>query len=206
MVFFVRSDDMELKVPLIYQDEECIGYGGNQEWFQDDWAQKAGCASVLGSHLYAYYHHKYQYDLSSYLEVMNFMFKYMTPGYMGYPYLKKFARTFVKVMKLENIYLKPVYQKKSKNYKHALTFVLESIDALDPIGLLILHHRAKELEDDNWHWVCITGYIKKENGYDIIFSDCGQRRVIDAHILFDIHPSNVFKMVRMKKDPIDEDR
>lgn len=35
----------------------------------------------------------------------------------------------------------------------------------------------------------------------IIFSDCGQRREIDAHILFDINDVNVLKMVTMKKDP-----
>ena len=74
------------------------------------------------------------------------------------------------------------------------------------MGLLILHHRAKELEDDNWHWVCISGYIKKEDGYDIIFSDCGERRVLDARILFDPYYKNVFKMVRMKKDPRNKDQ
>ena len=39
----------------IYENNQLIGYGGNQEWFEDSWAQKAGCASVLASHLYTYY-------------------------------------------------------------------------------------------------------------------------------------------------------
>ena len=58
-----------------------------------------------------------------------------------------------------------------------------------------------ELEDDNWHWVCITGYKEDDDQEMIIFSDCGQRREIDAHILFDINDVNVLKMVTMKKDP-----
>ncbi|MFR1296845.1 MAG: hypothetical protein ACLSBH_16305 [Coprobacillus cateniformis] len=68
--------------------------------------------------------------------------------------------------------------------------------------MLILYHRAPELKDDNWHWVCLSGYIETKDGYDIIFSDCGERRIINADILFDTHCHNVYKMVSMKKDPI----
>lgn len=192
---------MELKIPTIYQNQKMIGYGGNQEWFHDTWAKRAGCASVLASNMYAYYHQNSTYELSEFLKVMEMMFKYMTPGYMGYPYLYKFARTFAKMMNAEGFEFKPVYQKRSKNYKQAITFVLQSLDEGHPVGMLILHHRAPELEEDNWHWICLSGYIVKETGYDIIFSDCGERRIIDSRILFDIHCSNVFKMLRMKKDP-----
>ena len=45
----------ELSMIHIYENNQLIGYGGNQEWFEDSWAQKAGCASVLASHLYTYY-------------------------------------------------------------------------------------------------------------------------------------------------------
>ncbi|MCD7949467.1 MAG: hypothetical protein LUG12_04280 [Erysipelotrichaceae bacterium] len=188
---------MELDIPIIYDHGEVIGYGGNQDWFDDIWAQRAGCASILGSNLYGYYHHQNIYELEEFLPIMEEMFSLMEPGYMGYPYLKKFGNSFSKKINNDGYTLKPIYQKKSKNYKHAFTFVKESIDEGHPVGMLILHHRAKELEDDNWHWICITGY--KESS--IIFSDCGQRRVIDAHVLFDICPYNVFKMVRMKDDP-----
>ena len=40
----------ELSMIHIYENNQLIGYGGNQEWFEDSWAQKAGCASVLASH------------------------------------------------------------------------------------------------------------------------------------------------------------
>lgn len=45
----------ELQMPIIYDQQQRIGYGGNQDWFHDEWAQKAGCASVLASNLYAFY-------------------------------------------------------------------------------------------------------------------------------------------------------
>lgn len=192
---------MELKIPTIYQDGKVIGYGGDQEWFTHAWARRAGCASVLASNMYAYYHQKSTYELSDFLKVMEMMFDAMTPGNMGYPYLYKFARTLAKIMNAEGFELKPIYQKRSKNYKQAISFVLQSLDEGHPVGMLILHHRAPELEEDNWHWICLSGYIPKENGYDIIFSDCGERRIIDSRILFDVHCTNVFKMLRMKKDP-----
>lgn len=192
---------MELEIPVIYRNEEMIGYGGDQDWFPQVWAQRAGCASVLASDFYAYYHHQSQYQLDEFLPLMEEMFSLMTPGYMGYPYLIKFGRTFSKRMKDEGILLSPVYQKKSKNYKHALTFLKDSIDEGHPVGMLILHHRAKELEEDNWHWICLTGYIQEGHQYRVVFSDCGEKREIDARILFEICPQNVFKMVRMKNDP-----
>lgn len=195
----------ELQMPIIYENSQPIGYGGNQDWFYDEWAQKAGCASVLASNLFAYYHPQYQYTKEEFLKIMEEMFSLMTPGHMGYPFLYKFARTFVKRMAAEEMHFHPVYQKKSKNYKHALSFVLKSIDEGHPVGMLILHHRAEELEEDNWHWVCLSGYIESESHYRIIFSDCGKRREIDSRILFDTHHHNVFKMVRMKKDPTSED-
>lgn len=190
---------VELQMPLIYIDEKQIGYGGDQDWFHDKWAQRAGCASILASNLYAYYHHQETYQLNEFMEIMEEMFEIMKPGHMGYPYLYKFARSFVKRLQQDHIYLKPVYQKKSKNYKHALTYVLDSLNAGHPVGMLILYHRAPELEEDNWHWICISGYIPTNRGHDIIFSDCGERRIVDSHILFDTHPHNVFKMVHMKE-------
>ena len=47
----------------------------------------------------------------------------------------------------------------------------------------------------------ITGYKHSCDGEWIVFSDCGIRREIDAHILFDINEKNVMKMVSMKKNP-----
>lgn len=192
---------VELKMPVIYQNQIIIGYGGNQEWFLDSWAKLAGCASVLASNMYAYYHQGTTYELTDFLNIMEKMFQEMTPGKMGYPYLYKFGRTFSRMMNNEGYTLKPVYQKISRNYNQAIQFVLKSLQEGDHVGMLILYHRAPELKDDNWHWICLSGYIEKANGYDIIFSDCGERRVIDSHILFDIHYKNVFKMLRMKRDP-----
>lgn len=196
-----KKMEKELSIIHIYENEKLIGYGGNQDWFLDSWAQKAGCASVLASQLYAYYLSQESTSKHDFLEIMNQMYQRFTPGKMGYPFLYKFARTFCQTMKEHHVFLKPIYLKKPKSYEQAIDFVKTSIYQNHPVSLLILFHQAPELEEDNWHWVCITGYKQNHHQEMIIFSDCGERREIDAHILFDINKVNVFKMVSMKNDP-----
>lgn len=188
----------ELTMTKVYNNQNLIGYGGNQDWFLDSWAKKAGCASVLGSNMYAYYMNIEESQKDEFLSMMNDLYSYMTPGRMGFPFFYKFAHQFVKRMEKENVHLTPKYLKKSKSVDSSIQFVKKSIDQKHPVGVLILSHRAKELEDDNWHWICISGYEIRENKTMIVFSDCSVRREIDATILFDIHPRNVVKLVRFE--------
>ena len=184
----------ELKLTHIFDNDKLIGYGGNQDWFQDDWAKKAGCGSVLGSNIYAYYMGIEMCYKNQFLDIMNDLYTYMTPGRMGFPYFYKFAHKMIERMDKENIRLKPKYLKKSQSINQSIEFVVNSIDHGHPVGVLILSHRAKELEEDNWHWICISGY-EKEDDMNIIFSDCGERRVIKADILFEIDVRNIVKLV-----------
>ena len=52
-------------------------------------------------------------------------------------------------MEKENVHLTPKYLKKSKSVESSIQFMKKSIDQKHPVGVLILSHRAKELEDDN---------------------------------------------------------
>ena len=175
------------------------GYGGDQDWFLDPWAVKAGCGSVLGSNLYAYYKGIETAAQSDFLNIMNDLYSHMTPGKMGYPYFYKFAHVFIDRMKDEGMSFSPLYLKKSKSAAQSVAFVKKAIDAKHPVGVLILHHAAPEMKEDNWHWVCITGYSESDTGVDIIFSDCGDRKVIGADIFFDPNPVNVVKLVSFRQ-------
>ena len=46
---------MILDYPKVYEKNKCVGHGGNQEWFLDSWAKKAGCASVSATDIFIYY-------------------------------------------------------------------------------------------------------------------------------------------------------
>lgn len=184
----------ELTITKIY-DHHLIGYGGNQEWFRDDWAIKAGCASVLGSNIYAYYKGIEECSKDEYLTIMEDLYTWMTPGRMGYPYFYKFTHKMLERLKEDDIYLKPRYLKKSNSIKKSIDFVKKCIDSHHLVGVLILSHLAKELEEDNWHWICISGYNEKEDDVDIIFSSYGIRRIVKASVLFDVNARNIVKLV-----------
>lgn len=189
----------ELKITHIYENNNLIGYGGNQDWFLSDWAKKAGCGSVLGSNMFAYYTQIEKSSKEEFLTIMDDLYTYMTPGRMGFPYFYKFAHKFVERMEKEKRSFKPIYLKKSKSIDQSIQFIKKSIDQNHPVGVLILSHKAKELEEDNWHWVCITGYEQNNHQTNIIFSDCGSRRVVDANVLFEVDIRNIVKLVRFKE-------
>ena len=42
--------------------------------------------------------------------------------------------------------------------EEAVDFVKKHINQGLPVGMLILTHNAKEINDETWHWMCITGY------------------------------------------------
>lgn len=204
----------ELKFPIIYKNAKVIGYGGNQEWFTGSWQRKAGCASTSGANLAAYYASNYrdmidlyQGDKDSfiweeYLHAMEEMYAYMTPGPMGFPYVKRYAKQFKKFCEDKGISLEPCIMEHVKSTKEAYEFVKWNIHNNIPVALLILHHRAEELREDNWHWVTITGYEEDENRMEhanLILSNCGMRQVVKMSMLFEVHPKNTIRMVSFIK-------
>ena len=210
----------ELNFPVVYHEETMLGYGGNQEWFSETLKKRAGCGCTSGANLAAYYASNYSlmntvYDGDSsrfsqveFLLAMEEMYHYMTPGFMGYPYVRKFGSQFVKFCAEHGIKLEPVYCLKFDKTEIAVDYMKECIDGGHPIALLILFHRAESLKEDNWHWVTITGYIESGEGpenLEVILSNCGERQIVKADQLFEVHRRNTIRMVsfRIVPDPVE---
>ena len=208
----------ELNFPTVYDKDTVVGYGGNQEWFSQNTKRKAGCGCTSGANLAAYYASNYpgmagiydgdanRFDRSEYIRAMEEMYSYMKPGWLGYPYVKKFGRQFVKFCREHGIEAKAVFCNGFRSKEEAFAFVKESIDTGNPVALLILFHRAHALREDNWHWVTITGYSGEEddpNGSEIILSNCGERQTVKANQLFEVHRKNTIRMVsfRVRENP-----
>ena len=187
----------ELCCPYITKDEKIIGYGGNQEWFHGDFQRLAGCGSVTGSNLAAIYaatrkDYKNLYqpdprtdgsDKEQYLKLMETMFQYMKPGFMGYPLIGRFAKDFRRYAADRGVTLESEQLFMPKKKAQALDFILPALEEDHPVAFLILKHPAYELREDNWHWVTITGFDDKEE--KLIWSNCGEREEIDWNMLFD---------------------
>ena len=90
---------MILDYPKVYEKNKCVGHGGNQEWFLDSWAKKAGCASVSATDIFIYYtkkEHKINKDV--YLNHMIEMYRLMKPQERGFPYVYLYARRLSKLL------------------------------------------------------------------------------------------------------------
>lgn len=203
----------ELSIPMVYCNEEAVGYGGNQEWFSHEWKKKAGCGCTSGANLAAYYASNHpemagiydgntgRYDQSEYVQAMEEMYTYMKPGMIGYPYVKRFGRQFVRFCKEHGIQAEAKFCHGFRKREEAFSFVRESIDGGNPVALLILFHRAHALREDNWHWVTITGYVICEENpkeSEVILSNCGERQIVNAHQLFEVHRKNTIRMVSFR--------
>lgn len=209
----------ELNFPTVYNKDILTGYGGNQEWFSEQTKRRAGCGCTSGANLAAYYASRYpgmegiydgstgQFEQAEYLMAMEEMYSYMKPGRMGYPYVRKFGRQFVKFCKEHGIEAEAQFCYSFPNKEKGFVFVKESIDTGNPVALLILFHRAKELEEDNWHWVTITGYSEDEDNPDkteIILSNCGERQIMRANQLFEVHHDNTIRMVSFRINEVQQ--
>ena len=177
----------ELHCPQIIKDGKTIGYGGDQEWFPGDFQRLAGCGSVTGSNIAAIYalsrdDFKDLYpikdsqkaaDYQQYLNLMQTMYRYMKPGFMGYPLIGRFAKDFKRYAKDHGITLSSEQLFLPKSKEQALDFILPALKEGHPVAFLILRHPAYELREDNWHWVTITGFDEGEE--KLIWSNCGER-------------------------------
>lgn len=200
----------ELDFPIVYKKNVIAGYGGNQEWYHKNWQQKAGCGSISGANLAAYYAANYKqaaniyegdvlhFNYTEYLHNMTEMYQYMKPGLLGFPSVKKFGKQFQKFCNDKNVKIEASILFKFKSVNDAFDYVKENIDAGRPIALIILTHQAKELSENTWHWVTITGYTEdnvNDANSHIIISNYGRREKINKNLLFQVHRKNKLRMI-----------
>lgn len=201
----------ELPFPVVFQKNEQVGYGGNQEWFSQLFQKRAGCASVSGANIAAYYAARFSnyrtlysgntthFEKAEYISNMESMYKSMTPGPFGFPVASRFEKRFLQFATERGVTLESQTLFRGYRSQDRIRLVKEAIAAGDPIAFLILRHRAPELLEDNWHWVTITGWVEDPKGDKVIFSNCGNRVLHLMDMVFEDHPANVVRMVRFKQ-------
>lgn len=166
-------------------------YGGSQEWYDETFAKMSGCSAVLASNLYYYYRDQLDVDYETYRKTMDFYFKKNKPGLIGFPYFMKFISNFLE--ENQELSLKIDYIRCLHSEEEAVDFVKKHINQGLPVGMLILTHNAKEINDETWHWMCVTGYddVKKE----VIISSVGERITMKWDVVFAIAFRNVVKLL-----------
>lgn len=197
----------ELPFPAVWENGVQAGYGGNQEWFSQVFQRTAGCASVTGANLAAYYASRAaesrglysgnteRFSKSEYLRVMEEVYRYMTPGPMGFPVAGRFVQKFLQFAGEHGSTFRAHTMFHRCGCEERMTFLKEAIAKGNPVAFLVLRHRAPEMRENNWHWVTITGWIEDAGGEQVIVSNCGEREVYPAEMLLENHRGNVLRMV-----------
>lgn len=133
-------------------------------------------------------------EQEQYLNLMESMYQYMKPGFMGYPLIGRFAKDFKRYAADRGIEFTSEQLFLPKNKTQALDFILPALKEGNPVAFLILKHPAYELREDNWHWVTITGFDEEKEL--LIWSNCGEREEIDWNMLFDADKKYYVGMVK----------
>jgi hypothetical protein len=186
---------------LMISDEEKggISFGANQEWYKKSWNKEAGCGPTCASIISAYLamtSEKCQalYDSQSlkrddFLEHMDELFHYVTPGVMGVNHVDKFVKGMLEfagdkgvaltphVISVENMF------KKDRKPEQLKAFVEEALSADSPIAFLNLS-RGEETRLQGWHWITITEAAIHPNSIIAVASDEGIKREFDLMLWY----------------------
>ena len=197
----------ELQMPVI-SDGTRIAYGGDQEWCRNAWYRRSGCGPTTAVNLCAWYAshcpamrplyagNTEPFSREEYTDQIEELFRFITPGFMGFPYAEKFVTHFLMYARSRSVQMTGACCDKNASAEQMFDFVRCGIDTGNPVPLLILHHRAKALSDDQWHWITVSGYTDGTDGRQLIASNCGERELWPADLMFEQHPRNAVRILR----------
>lgn len=164
-------------------------YGGNQEWYKKYFQRLAGCGPTTASAIIMYEKRKVKElknTKSEFLNLMEEVWNYITPGNMGVNKVEYFKNGFDKYLKDNNLTFESSILEipKSKNKRptniELFDYLKSSITSDHPIAFLNLDH-GKEKRLESWHWVLIIGitYDKEESIINANIADQGEIKTIN---------------------------
>lgn len=170
--------------------------GADQEWYQNNWRAKAGCGTTTAAHLISYLseiHVDYK-DLylahsrkrDDFLNFMNELWDYVTPGLKGLNTITKFVHG-VRAYAIEkgvtlSFHKLNITRKKTDRptIDQCITFLQSAMKSDRPVAFLNLSSGTiKDLE--SWHWVTIIAFEEQPNGIILCtaLNSSGQIIIID---------------------------
>jgi len=155
--------------------------GGSQEWYNDGWHKKAGCGPVAASNI-AWYIMRKQGLSPDYLNLINEMFDFVTPGIKGVNTSAIFIDGVLRFASENKMILTPYVleiPKKKDNRPDGfalMDFICNALNIDSPVAFLNLSNGTVSLLE-NWHWVTILAIDPETMMTDII--DHGKMITID---------------------------
>lgn len=155
----------ELQTPerLHFQTDHQTWYGFCQDWYRDDFQQKAGCGPTTATYMLAYclvrdgiWNVNDQIDALAYMETI---WTYVKPTYGGLfktRWLRDGVRQYLADQKIRDYRIHmmtvPAFSVYRPSGEEVLSFLQQGLQADSPICFLN-RHRGSETELETWHWV-----------------------------------------------------
>ncbi len=169
-----------------------VSYAAQQEFYSSKWKKMSGCGPTAASNLILY---EYRKDLceenpiheESIRQIMNGMWKHITPGMMGVHVYHKFTKglnRYLKKYKL-NYDIRHILVDKHKNSRikidELITFLEESLSQNFLVAFLNRHNGDEHLLD-RWHWVVLYQISYDGNTCKAMILDQGKKIEIDLKL------------------------
>lgn len=176
----------------IIDKQENISYGAQQDFYSSKWKQAAGCGPTAASNLILY---EYRKDLceenpiheESIRQIMNVMWKHITPGIMGVHVYHKFTKGISRYIKDNNLAfnVRHILIDKNKNKRiklDELIYFLENSLSENHLVAFLNRHNGEEKLLDRWHWVVLYQIEVDENSCTAIILDQGKKIEINLKL------------------------
>lgn len=171
-------------------------YGGNQDWFADEFMRGGGCGAETACDVSVYLAmHKnisraYPFRLpvvrEDYVAFSQMMRPYLSPRPTGIDRLDIYIDGFSAYLRdraVDCIALAP--WEGTRSYEETRAVVRRQIDAGMPIPCLTLRHRAPSMAFYVWHWYLITGYEDFDDACAVKAVTYGSWRRLDLRTLWE---------------------
>jgi hypothetical protein len=151
--------------------------GGSQEWYSDSWHRKAGCAPTVASNIILYAmeqpeHSRKNCGQDNFIELMDEMIAFITPGMRGVNTSAMFYGGFVRygekhgVKFVPRVMEIPCAASKRPAPGAVREFIAEALRADSPVAFLNLSNGTLE-NLEGWHWVTIIAFEPGSMAADI---------------------------------------
>ncbi len=166
------------------RESKRIYNGPDQSWYPKRFQRMAGCGPTSCSNIIWYLSQtkeKYKglctYDGTTYrgfLQLMEDMWQYVTPGLMGVNKLELFENGVTSygkdngvALSCKSLKINSKNQISDKEIEKAFDFIEEALKKDLPVAFLNLHN-GKLLNLESWHWVTIYGLDREKGSVSIL--------------------------------------
>lgn len=171
----------------ILDENNCtIYYGCDQQWYKKKWQKMSGCGPTSASNIVLYNKKNKTTSKSDALNLMEEMWKYITPTLKGVNTTKIFYEGFMSYAnsnseKATFLFIDiPKNNSERPSFEELLHFVKNSLENDVPLAFLNLCNGDEKCLD-KWHWVTVESLEYEEDGSKAFIEilDEGMKKIID---------------------------